>query len=236
MRIAGINKTSLSDYPGKVAAVIFTQGCPLRCVFCHNESLVKPEKFQPCMPEEEVLGFLESRRGRLDGVVITGGEPTVQADLSDFLRKTREMGYAIKLDTSGVNPNALRDILEARLVDYVAMDLKAPPEKLARMTRLPAMPALVRKSIDIILNSGIDHEFRTTFVPALLEETDVWKIGEMIPGAHCYALQEFVYHPELDEELDVDLEDRQIDPHRLKALLGEMQRQQAFHAVDFRIS
>ncbi|OQX50761.1 MAG: anaerobic ribonucleoside-triphosphate reductase activating protein [Candidatus Cloacimonas sp. 4484_209] len=129
MKIGGFQKVSLIDYPGKICAIVFTRGCNFRCPYCHNPELVLPENYSPLIPEEEIFSFLEKRRGKLDAVEITGGEPTLQEDLTEFIRKIKEMGFLVKLDTNGSFPSVLEKVIYSGLVDYIAMDVKAPLEK-----------------------------------------------------------------------------------------------------------
>ncbi len=191
MKIGGLQKCSLIDFPGKIAAVIFAQGCPWRCPWCYNRSLVLPGEYGPLLPEDEVIAFLKTRLRQLEGVVVTGGEPTFQPDLLHFLKKLRSLGFLVKLDTNGYRPEVVDAAMEAKLVDYIAMDVKAPLEKynLATGRRIPLKK--IRRSIDLIRNSGLDHEFRTTIVPGLHTEEDIDEILKLIQGSRRYALQTF---------------------------------------------
>jgi pyruvate formate lyase activating enzyme len=192
MRVGGLLKFSLIDYPGKMSAVIFTQGCNFRCPYCHNPELVLPECFREPVPEGEVWAFLEKRIGLLEGVVVTGGEPTVQKDLPAFLRKLRKMGYLIKLDSNGSNPDVLKDVLRRHLVDYIAMDLKATIDKYNQLTSLKSCGERVRQSIRLILESDVDYEFRTTLVTPFVSAEDLPSMVSLIPGAKQYRLQRFI--------------------------------------------
>lgn len=192
MRIGGVQKTTLVDYPGKVAATVFTQGCNFRCPYCHNPELVLPEQFIAPLDNEWFFTFLESRRGKLEGVCITGGEPTIQPRLREFIRRIKEMGFLVKLDSNGSLPRVLQQILDEGNVDYVAMDLKAPLNKYAEVTKGPASISRdIEQSIDIIMNSGIDYEFRTTVVKPLLNISDFIGMGIAIKGAKRYFLQNY---------------------------------------------
>lgn len=198
MRIGGLQKSSLIDYPGKISAIIFVQGCTFRCPYCHNPELVCPELFENPIPEKDILEFLESRKNKLDAVVLSGGEPTIYPELPEFIRTIREMGFLIKLDSNGSNPDLLSKIINEKLVDYIAMDLKSPLEKYKDITFYDDIDK-IKKSIDLIMNSGIPYEFRTTVIKSLLSIEDILKIGEMIKGARLYALQKFRKSKAVDE-------------------------------------
>lgn len=192
MEIHGFNKTTLLDYPGHLAATVFTGGCNFRCPFCHNGPLVLHPKEQPMIPEDEVLAVLERRKNILEGVCITGGEPTLQADLPEFIRKVKSLGIKIKLDTNGTRPEVLKACLEEGLLDYVAMDIKNAPEKYALSTGL-LQPELdkIKKSVDILMKSGIEYEFRTTIVKEHHTSLDMETIGSWLMGAKRYFLQNY---------------------------------------------
>ncbi len=191
MQIGGFQRFSLIDYPGKVACVIFTQGCNFRCPFCHNRELVAAPDFRDPFPDSSVLDFLRGRVGRLEGVVITGGEPTLQPDLADFVRAVKEMGFRVKLDTNGSVPEVLARLLDEKLVDYVAMDIKASPDKYGRVCAVPVDLDQIKTSIRLILESGVDHQFRTTMVKPFLKEEDLIDISSLIQSSPHYVLQEF---------------------------------------------
>ena len=190
MHIGGLAKMTLLDFPGRVACTVFTVGCGFRCPFCHNASLVT-HTGDDLMTEEELLAFLKKRAGMLEGVCITGGEPLLQHDLTDFIIRVRGLGYAVKLDTNGANPRGLASLLEAGLLDYVAMDIKNSPEKYAATIGLPKMPEGVRESVSLLLHAKIPFEVRTTVVDELHEPSDFLAIGEWIRGAERYYLQMF---------------------------------------------
>ena len=193
MHIHGLQKLAMVDYPGKLAATVFTGGCNLRCPFCHNALLVTRLAETPEIPEQEVLDFLASRRGLLDGVVLTGGEPLLQPDAADFLRKVRELGFAVKLDTNGCDPARLAEILNQGLVDYVAMDVKNAPARYAETAGIPGFnPAPVEESIRLLRKSTVDYEFRTTLVRELHRPEDLDAIAAWLAGAPRYYLQNFV--------------------------------------------
>ena len=201
MRIGGLLRTSFSDYPALISAVVFTRGCNFDCPFCHNPDLVVPDgEDDPGL--DEVLDFLQRRKRQLEGVVISGGEPLLQSDLADFLRSVREMGYAVKLDTNGSLPRQLMALLAEDLVDYVAMDVKAPLERYEEVTGAVDSDVSVFSSVRAVIKSGVDHEFRTTLVRPLLGEEDVLAIGPLLRGCHRYVLQPFVGERTLDPTLE----------------------------------
>ncbi len=191
MRIHGLQKMTLLDFPGRVACTVFTVGCNFRCPFCHNSSLV----VSPALPElsqDDFFAFLRKRQGLLEGVAITGGEPLLHPDMPELLEKIRALGYAVKLDTNGAFPERLKAILEAKLADYVAMDIKNSPSKYALTTGVKDLDiAPVLESIMILRDSGVSYEFRTTVVREFHEAQDFEVIGRMIEGAQHYFLQAF---------------------------------------------
>lgn len=191
MDIKGIQKTSMIDYPGKLSAVIFTPKCTFRCGFCHNVDLVTGWEKLDTIDEREILNFLKDRKKWLDGLVITGGEPTVHKDLPDFLRKVKELGYLAKLDTNGSNPYMLEGLIKEGLVDYIAMDIKGPKERYDEICRAKVNIKLIEMSVERIRSSGLDYEFRTTAVPGLITEKDIVKIGEWARGSRLYCIQQF---------------------------------------------
>lgn len=191
MKIHGLQKMTLLDFPGKVACTVFLGGCDFRCPYCHNFELV--DGSAPAIMEEgELFAFLEKRRGLLDGVAITGGEPTLRSDLPELMRAIRDMGYAVKLDTNGGHPDRLAAILGAGLADYVSMDIKNSPEKYARTVGLDAIDlAPIRESARLLMAGEADYEFRTTVVDELHDAADFEAIGQWIAGAKRYFLQAF---------------------------------------------
>lgn len=192
MLIGGFQRFSLIDYPGKICAIVFTQGCNFRCPYCHNPELVYPKLFSHPIPEEDIFAFLETRHGKLDAVVITGGEPTLQPDLIEFTKKLKADEYLVKLDTNGSNPCILSKLIEQKTVDYLAMDVKAPLARYPEITNSNADPAKIKQSIELIKHSGLDYEFRTTVVKSQLDKTDILAIGKQIRGSKRYILQKFV--------------------------------------------
>ncbi len=191
MKIHGLQKMTLLDFPGRVACTVFLGGCDMRCPFCHNAELIDGSA-EPVMDENELLAFLEKRRGLLDGVAFTGGEPTLRKDLPGLFRRIKAMGYPIKLDTNGLHPDRLKALLDEGLVDYVAMDIKNSPEKYALTAGLDTVDLdKIQQSIDLLKNGAVDYEFRTTVVDELHEAADFAKIGVWIAGAKAYYLQAF---------------------------------------------
>ena len=199
MKIGGLQKISLIDYPGRISAIVFTQGCNFRCPYCHNPELVDPAQYGPILSEEEVLSFLEKRRGKLDAVTVTGGEPTLQPDLDRFLQEIKGMGYLTKIDTNGSNPDVLERLIRGRLVDYLAMDVKGPLQKYERIANVKVKTAKIRKSIELIMASGIEHEFRTTVVRSQLDNEDLIATATLLKKG-LYVLQSFVPAKSLDHE------------------------------------
>ncbi len=192
MRFHGFQKMTLLDFPGKVACTLFTGGCNYRCPFCHNALLVTQIEDAGAYTDDEILTFLNKRIGLLDGVAITGGEPLLQPDLPEFIRRVKALGYAVKLDTNGSFPDRLQALLEEKLIDYVAMDIKNSKEKYAQTIGLAEYDtSAVEQSVEILKSSGIDYEFRTTVVGEYHTGADIGAIGEWIAGAPHYFLQGF---------------------------------------------
>ncbi len=201
MKIGGFQPFTLSDFPGHLAAVVFTQGCNFKCPFCHNATLLPRMANQDVMlPETEVLGFLHARRGLLDGVVVSGGEPTLQPGLPAFLKRVKAIGYKTKLDTNGSRPQVLAALVEAGLLDYIAMDVKAPLDQYARLAGVTVSVRDLEESIALIAWSRLPHEFRTTVVPALLDARQIADIRATLPGGSQHRLQQFVPENALDPE------------------------------------
>ena len=191
MKLHGIQKMTLLDFPGVVSCTIFLGGCDFRCPFCHNFELVDGTA-QPVMDEDELMAFLESRKALLDGVAITGGEPLLHKELPRLMQRIRDTGYKVKLDTNGYHPALLKEILDAGLADYVAMDIKNSPEKYALTCGLETINMdLITESIDLLRNGSTDYEFRTTVINEFHEAADFPAIGAMIQGAKRYFLQRF---------------------------------------------
>lgn len=192
LKIAGLQKLTLLDFPGKTACTVFTHGCNLRCPFCHNSALVTGES-EEAVTEEEFFSFLRKRQGILDGVAVTGGEPLLQPDIEEFLTKVKALGYSVKLDTNGFFPDRLRTLIEKKLVDYVAMDIKNGLNKYAvtcGRKELDISPVL--DSIELLQSGAVPHEFRTTAVNGFHTPEDFESIGRLIEGTENYFIQNFV--------------------------------------------
>ena len=191
MLIHGLQKMTLLDYPGYVACTVFLNGCDFRCQYCHNFELVNGTA-EPIMDEDEFFGFLGKRKGLIDGVCISGGEPLLHKDIEAFIRNIRKMGYKIKLDTNGYHPDMLKKLIDEGLLDYIAMDIKNSLAKYAMTVNIPNIDtSIIKKSISIIMNSGVDYEFRTTVARGLHEVDDFEQIGSLIQNAKAYYLQQF---------------------------------------------
>jgi len=201
MIIGGFQGFSLIDYPDKISAIVFTQGCNFRCPYCHNPELIDTKRSRSDrFKEEEILSFLERRQGKLEAVTITGGEPLLQAGLEGFLLKVKGLGYLAKLDTNGSFPQRLEKILESKTVDYIAMDIKTSLDKYESVVRKKVETAQILKSIRLIMDSGLDYEFRTTVVKPFFEKDDFIKIGQLAKDSRLYVLQGFVSSKMLDDE------------------------------------
>lgn len=213
MEIHGFLKTTLLDYPGRVACTVFSGGCNFRCPYCHNGDLVLAPKSLPLIPKEEVLSHLRKRQGVLDGVCITGGEPTLQPDLETFLGEIKDLGYQIKLDTNGSRPEVLKSLLKKGLVDYVAMDIKHAPKRYPDICNVPDFSIEpIEESVSFLLAGSIPYEFRTTVVKELHRREDFEQIGAWIAGADAYYLQAYreteqVIHPVFSSYTKKELEE-----------------------------
>ena len=222
MLISGLNKTTLLDYPGRVAATVFTGGCNFRCPFCHNGGLVLSPLTQEHYTEEDILNFLKKRKNILSGVCITGGEPTIQQDLPDFIWQIKELGLAVKLDTNGSHPHMLEELIGKKQIDYVAMDIKNAPGKYQETTGVTgegasakeateasgkAFPVkAVQQSVELLKNSNIPYEFRTTVVKELHTLQDLQEICVWIAGSPAYYLQQFEDSGQLIAQMDRSVE------------------------------
>jgi pyruvate formate lyase activating enzyme len=214
MRIGGFQPSSLLDYPDYLSAIVWTTGCPFRCPYCYNREMVLGSG--PLIPEDDVLGFLGRRRGQLEALVVSGGEPLMQDDLGLFLRRVKDLGFLVKVDTNGLFPERLGALLDAGLIDYVAMDVKAPLDKYAKVTGVEVPVHLIERSVEVIRDCAPAYEFRTTVVPGLVSLNDVAGIGRWLEGAACFYLQQFKpVHPLVDVSLET------MVPYP-KAVLDEM--------------
>ncbi len=191
MKISAMQTLTLIDYPGQVAATVFTFGCSFRCHFCHNPELVLPSQKVKTLSEKDILEFLEKRKDFLDGLCITGGEPTIWKDLPEFIKKVKKKKLKVKLDTNGTNPEMLKDLIEKKLIDYVAMDIKAPWDKYENIVGKKIDIKKIKKSAKLLLDGKLDYEFRSTILPRLHPVKDIIQMAEQIKGAHKYYLQQF---------------------------------------------
>jgi pyruvate formate lyase activating enzyme len=192
MRIGGLQRFSLIDYPSAVSCVVFTRGCNFRCGYCHNPKLVYPELFEKEIAVSEVMDFLEERKNRLDGVVISGGEPTIHHDLPEFMLNIKAMGYKVKLDTNGSNPAMIKKIANARLADFFAMDIKAPFSKYSRVAGVSVDTDAIRRTISIINESGIPCRFRTTYDTSIISQEDIAEIKGLLSPSADFVVQDCV--------------------------------------------
>ena len=219
MTIGGLQKVTLIDFPGRIAATVFLCGCNFRCPWCYTRELVLPEmvKLQPKIPEKKFFSFLKTRQGLLAGIVICGGEPTIHKDLPDFIEKIKKMGYLVKLDTNGSNPGMLKKMISDNLLDYVAMDIKVSKEKYAEAVKAKVKIEDIEKSIKLLKESNVDYEFRTTVVPTVHTKEDIVKIAKWLSPAKRYYLQNFRPEKTIDPEFE------KIKPYSDEDLL-EMQK------------
>jgi pyruvate formate lyase activating enzyme len=202
MRIGGHQKLTLIDYPGVIATTIFTVGCSFRCPFCHNPELVLSSQFAVRGDQEEkFFEFLKKRQGKLEGVCITGGEPTIQPDIIEFIKKIKDLGFLVKLDSNGTRPDVLKKLLDLKLLDFVAMDIKNQLKNYDKTTGVKGDKSRIKLSVDLIMHSGLPYEFRTTVVPGIHTEKDFLEIAKWIQGARAYYLQEYREKIILDPKL-----------------------------------
>jgi len=226
--IGGLQKTTLIDFPGRVAATVFLLGCNFRCPFCYSAELVLPEKIklQPRISEKEFFDFLEERKGLLEGIVICGGEPTINKDLPEFIRKIKQLDYLIKLDTNGSNPKILKKLIDDKIIDYVAMDIKAPLEKYGKAAGVKVNLDDIKESIEIIKSSGrIDYEFRMTVVPSLHEKEDIVLVAKEISPAKKFFLQNFLPEKTINPEFE------KMEPYSQDFLLAIKEEISAFFEI-----
>ncbi|MBP5624677.1 MAG: anaerobic ribonucleoside-triphosphate reductase activating protein [Lachnospiraceae bacterium] len=192
MQIHGFNKTTLLDFPGHLASTVFTGGCNMRCPYCQNADLVLNPMSQPLISEEVVFDHIKKRKGIIEGVCITGGEPTLQKDLEDFIKRLKDLGVLVKLDTNGYRPEITRKLMENGLIDYVAMDIKSSLDEYHIVSGVNLDTSLIKESVELLKNGPIDYEFRTTVVKELHSKETFEKIGELLSGAKQYFLQGYI--------------------------------------------
>jgi pyruvate formate lyase activating enzyme len=226
--IKGLQRTSAVDYPGMISCVVFIAGCNFRCPFCHNPDLVDtPRTRQATISERSLLDFLLKRKQWLDGVVITGGEPTIYRELPSLISRIKSLGYLVKLDTNGSNPIMLKSLLSKGLLDYIAMDIKAPLEKYDRVANAKVDKPAIKKSVDIIRKSGISYEFRSTLIPILHSDGDLKEIGKWLEGSERYVLQQFRPNVTLDKSFGKEKPysdgELRVFAEDLKPLFGEVE-------------
>ena len=204
MQIGGLQKVTLIDYPGRIAATIFLTGCNFRCPFCYSSELVLPEKIkkQPRISEKDFFKFLKERKKLIDGVVVCGGEPAISKGLISLIKKIKKEGFLVKLDTNGSEPKILEELIDKKLIDYVAMDIKGPKEKYGEFSGQKVNIREIQKSIDILKKGKIDYEFRSTIVPTLHKKGDVIEMAKWIRGAKRYYLQNFRPEKTIDPKFE----------------------------------
>jgi len=200
MKIKGLQKQTLIDYPGKIACTIFTFGCNFRCSYCHNPELIVDDG-RPEIKDDDIIEFLKERKGFLDGVCITGGEPTLNKDLPEFISKIKRLGFSVKLDTNGTDPEMLKELIDKKLIDYVAMDIKAPLNFYELIVNAKVNKNDIQKSIDLIRKIK-DYEFRITVVPGLFDENHARMIGEWLKGSKRFYIQQFRGIKNLDKSFE----------------------------------
>ena len=222
MILGGYQRLTLLDYPGKIAATVFTVGCSFRCPFCHNPELVNLRLAHNEESEKEFLAFLDKRVGKLEGVCITGGEPTIQPDLIEFIKKIKKKGFLVKLDSNGTRPDVLKKVIDEKLVDFIAMDIKSQLKSYDKMTGTKVDKDRIKLSVDLIMNSRIPYEFRTTVVPGLHNEKDFDEIAKWIKGARAYYLQEYREEQKiLDNNLKKKTKGKTIDLEKIQKKIGK---------------
>jgi len=208
MNFKGFQKSSFNEYPGKIVCIAFTGGCNFRCPFCHNSELIFHTEKMDDISEDEIISYMEQRKKLIDGISITGGEPTLHKALPDFIRKVKQKGFVVELETNGTNPVMVEELVKDKLVDYFAMDIKAPltEEKyfdvIGRVGNKEELLKNIKRSIRIIRDSGVNYEFRTTFVPGLLKKEDILTIADQLKGSKKYVIQGFLPNSTLDPEYE----------------------------------
>lgn len=232
--IGGLQKVTLVDYPGKIACTIFLSGCNFRCPFCYSKELVLPEniKNHPQLIEDEIFSFLEQRKGLLEGVVLCGGEPTINSDLPDLCQRIKKLGFFLKLDTNGSNPEMLKRLIDEKLIDYIAMDIKAPltQEKYNYFTGVNLPIEKIKESIALIKNCGLDYEFRSTIVPGLHSREDIIQMAKDIAPAKRYFLQQF-----RNDKETIDLVLNSINPNYPDGFLEDVEKEISLLFKSFKI-
>ena len=222
MKIGGLRRVSLIDYPGLICATVFLQGCNFKCPYCHNPELVDPGLFRTSIKENTVMEFLDTRKGKLDAVTICGGEPTIQDDLNRFIKQIKKMGFAVKLDTNGSQPNVIKALIAEKLLDFIAMDVKAPLDKYKEVIKTNVNQDAIKESIKIILKAKVPYEFRTTLVQSQLEENDILQIGKLITGASHYVLQNFINVITLDKRFQ---KEKTFSEEKLQKIKNHLEHQ-----------
>ena len=204
MKIGGFQKLTLIDYPGRIAATVFLTGCNFRCPFCYSSELVLPEKIknQPKISEKEFFNHLKERKELIEGIVLCGGEPTISKGLTPLIKKIKKMGFSVKLDTNGSDPKLLKTLIDKKLVDYIAMDIKGPKERYNNFSGTKADVKKIQKSIDILKEGKVDSEFRSTIVPTLHKREDVIEMAKWIRGAKRHYLQNFRSEKTIDPKFE----------------------------------
>lgn len=224
MLLGGLQRMTLIDYPGKVAATVFTAGCNFRCPFCHNPELVIKSEFLVSPDdntlEKEFFEFLKTRQGKLDGVCITGGEPTIQTDLIEFIVKIKKLGFAVKLDSNGTRPDVLKELLDKKLLDYVAMDIKSGLDNYENVCGIKMDLERIKLSVDLVKNSGVDYEFRTTVVPGLHTVKEFEDVAKWLAGSQRYILQKYEDNGKiLDKTLTERIKGKEIGLEEIKKIM-----------------
>ena len=230
MQIHGFNKTTLLDYPGLLASTVFTGGCNFRCPFCQNADLVLDPTSQPLIDENDIFDHINKRKGIIQGVCITGGEPTLQKDLEDFVKRLKEHGVKVKLDTNGYRPQVTKKLMENGLLDYVAMDIKSSLDDYGIVAGVKIDPAIIKESVELLKNGPIEYEFRTTVVKELHNKETFEKIGELLSGADKYFLQGYI-----DSERVIDRRFSSYTREELEgfvSILGKTIKNVAIRGVD----
>lgn len=224
MKIGGFQKTSLLDYPDLISAIVWTVGCNFHCPFCYNKNLV--EGRVEIIPEDEIFSFLEKRKGMIEGLVISGGEPLMQDDITFFCEKVKKLGYMIKIDTNGMYPDKLKELIDKKLIDYISMDVKAPKNKYSTLSGVKTDVKKIEKSIEIIRSSGVDYEFKTTFVPNLLTKEGILEIGIWLKGSKKFYLQQFKSDAPV---ISSDFEN--VSPYSKEELISALGKVKAFFEI-----